>query len=75
VEVSGNGRRCNAGREGTPVLTVVHDLPAALPADAPVSVIEQIVREGARQVLVTRLTEQWKDGAAAFMARDLQGVD
>jgi putative transposase len=38
------------------VLTVVPDLPAALAADTPVSsVIDQIVREGARQMLAAAL--------------------
>ena len=41
------GRRCNAGREGTPMLTIVPDLPAALAADgASSSLIDQIVQEG-----------------------------
>src|SRR5947209_4759353 len=45
----------NAGREGTPMLTVVPDLAVALTADGPSSVIDQIVREGARQMLAAAL--------------------
>ena len=37
------------------MLTVVPDLPAALPADGPSSLIDQIVREGARQMLAAAL--------------------
>jgi transposase-like protein len=37
------------------VLNVVPDLPAVLPADGPLSVIDQIVREGARQMLAAAL--------------------
>jgi putative transposase len=37
------------------MLTVVPDLPAALPADGSPSVIDQIVREGARQMLAAAL--------------------
>jgi len=37
------------------MLTVVPDLAAALPADGPSSVIDQIVREGARQMLAAAL--------------------
>ena len=49
-------RRANAGREGTPMLTVVPDLPAVLPADGPSSSLsDQIVREGARQMLAAAL--------------------
>src|SRR5260221_151597 len=39
------------GREGTPMLTVVPDVAGALPADGqPSSLIDQIVRDGARQM-------------------------
>jgi transposase-like protein len=52
------------GREGTPVLTVVPDLPAALPADGPSpSLIDQVVREGARQMLAVALQAE----AAAYI--------
>ena len=36
------------GREGTPMLTVVPDLAGALPPGEPSSLIDQIVRDGAR---------------------------
>ena len=37
------------------MLNVVPDLPAVRPADGPLSVIDQIVREGARQMLAAAL--------------------
>ena len=37
------------------MLNVVRDLPAVLPADGPLSVIDEIVREGARQMLAAAL--------------------
>ena len=37
------------------MLTVVPDVPAALPAGEPSSLIDQIVREGARQMLAAAL--------------------
>ena len=43
------------GREGTPMLTVVPDVAGALPAGEPLSLIDQIVREGARQMLAAAL--------------------
>ena len=44
------------GREGTPMLTVVPDVAGALPADGqPWSLIDQIVRDGARQMLAAAL--------------------
>src|SRR5258708_12919784 len=44
------------GREGTPMLTVVPDVAGALPADGqPSSLIDQIVRGGARQRLAAAL--------------------
>src|SRR5512142_2799026 len=43
------------GREGTHMLTVVPDVPAALSAGEPSSVIDQIVRDGARQMLAAAL--------------------
>src|ERR1700745_970301 len=43
------------GREGTPMLTVVPDMPAVLPGGEPSSVIDQLVREGARQMLAAAL--------------------
>jgi putative transposase len=44
------------GREGTPMLTVVPEVAGALPADGqPSSLIGQIVRDGARQMLAAAL--------------------
>src|SRR6266487_4020489 len=44
------------GREGTPMLTVVPDVAGALPAEGqPSSLIDQIVRDGARQMLAAAL--------------------
>src|SRR5437868_5877566 len=44
------------GREGTPMLTVVPDVAGTLPADGqPTSLIDQIVRDGARQMLAAAL--------------------
>ena len=44
------------GREGTPMLTVVPDVAGALPADGqPSSLIDQIVRDGARRMLAAAL--------------------
>jgi putative transposase len=60
-----NGRRWNAGREGTPVLNVVPDLPATLPAGELASVIDQVVREGARQMLAAALQAE----VAAYIGR------
>jgi transposase-like protein len=47
------------------VLTVVPDLPAALPAGEPSSLIDQIVREGARQMLAAALQAE----VAAYIDR------
>ena len=43
------------GREGIPMLTVVPDVAGALPAGEPSSLIDQIVRDGARQMLAAAL--------------------
>src|SRR5438552_1888760 len=60
------------GREGTPMLTVVPDVAGALPAEGqPSSLIDQIVRDGARQMLAAALQAE----AAAFMTRDLSQAD
>src|SRR3982751_3971916 len=54
------GPRANAGREGTPVLTVVN-LDDSAPATGPVasaaggSLIDEIVRDGARRMLAAAL--------------------
>ena len=46
-------------REGTPMLTVVSDVAGALSADGqPSSLIDQIVQEGARQMLAAALHRQ-----------------
>src|SRR5258708_10805653 len=53
------------GREGTPMLTVVPDVAGALPADGqPSSLIDQIVRDGARQMLAAALQAE----VAAYIA-------
>ena len=49
------GRRCNAGREGTPVLTVVQEGSSGDEAGRPGSLIGEIVREGARRMLAEAL--------------------
>src|SRR6266700_128913 len=49
------GRRCNAGREGTPVLTVVQDGSSGEEPAASGSLIDEIVREGARRMLAEAL--------------------
>jgi len=54
VEVSSKGWRWNAGWEGTPMLTVVPD-PAGRGGSAPSSLIDEIVREGARRMLAEAL--------------------
>jgi transposase-like protein len=46
-------RRCNAGEEGTPMLSVVTD--AATGDDQSPSVLDEIVREGARRMLAAAL--------------------
>src|SRR5256714_15647166 len=43
------------GREGTPMLTVVPYVAGALPAREPSALIDQIVRDGARQMLAAAL--------------------
>ena len=49
------GRRWNAGREGTPVLTVVQEGSSGEGEDRPGSLIDEIVREGARRMLAEAL--------------------
>lgn len=62
------GRRANVGREGTPVsLTVVPELPADDNAPAASSsLIDQILREGARQMLAAALQAEVDAYIAAF---------
>lgn len=52
--VSKQGERANAGREATSVLTVVVQ-EAAEKQQEPVSLLDQLVRDGARQVLAAAL--------------------
>jgi transposase-like protein len=49
------GWRCNAGREGTPVLTVVQEGSSGEEPARPGSLIDEIVREGARRMLAEAL--------------------
>ncbi|HUC23696.1 MAG TPA: IS256 family transposase [Streptosporangiaceae bacterium] len=55
------------------MLNVVPDLPAVLPADGPSSLIDQIVREGARQMLAAALQAE----VAAYVEQfaDVRGED
>jgi len=55
------------------VLNVVPDLPAVLPADGPSSLIDQIVREGAQQMLAAALQAE----VAAYVEQfaDVRGED
>ncbi len=68
------GWRCNAGREGTPVLTVVQEgSPGEEPA-RPGSLIDEIVREGARRMLAEALQAEVDAYIAQFAAeRDEDG--
>ena len=69
-----HGRRCNAGREGTPVLTVVQDGSSGEEEGRPGSLIDEIVREGARRMLAEALRAEVDAYIAAFAAeRDEQG--
>jgi transposase-like protein len=70
------GPRANAGREGTPVLTVVNSeapTPAAAPAPDPVggSLIDEIVRDGARRMLAAALDAE----VAAYIAAHAGELD
>ena len=49
------GRRWNPGREGTPVLTVVQEGSSGEEESRPGSLIDEIVREGARRMLAEAL--------------------
>jgi transposase-like protein len=60
------GRRANAGREGTPVLTVVQEGSSGEEAAAAGSLIDEIVREGARRVLAEALRAEVDAYVAAF---------
>src|SRR3954465_12517788 len=70
------GPRANAGREGTPVLTVVNpDDPTAVtgpvPPSAGGSLIDEIVRDGAGRMLAAALEAE----VAAYVAADTDQVD
>ena len=54
------GRRCSAGREGTPVLTVVQDESSGEEPGRPGSLIDEIVREGARRMLAATVRHRTK---------------
>ena len=54
MQVLKQGQRANAGREGTSVLTVVGQEAAEKPQE-PVSLLDQLVRDGARQMLAAAL--------------------
>ena len=64
VEVSSKGWRWNAGWEGTPMLTVVPD-PAGRDGGGSSSLIDEIVREGARRMLAEALQAE----VDAYIAR------
>jgi len=68
------GWRCNAGWEGTPVLTVVQDGSSGEQPGQPGSLIDEIVREGARRMLAEALRAEVDAYIAAFAAeRDGNG--
>ena len=57
MKVLKQGQRANAGREGTSVLTVVGQEAVEKPQE-PVSLLDQLVRDGARQMLAAALQAQ-----------------
>src|SRR5450631_2532042 len=68
------GRRWNAGREGTPVLTVMQEGSPGDEAGRPGSLIDEIVREGARRMLAEALQAEVDGYIAAHAAeRDEDG--
>src|SRR5438045_5976595 len=68
------GRRWNAGWEGTPVLTVVQDGSSGEEPGRPGSLIDEIVREGARRMLAEALQAEVDAYIAAFAGeRDEDG--
>jgi transposase-like protein len=68
------GRRWNAGREGTPVLTVVQEGSPEEEPGRPGSLIDEIVREGARRMLAEALQAEVDAYIAAHAAeRDEDG--
>ena len=62
-------RRWRAGREGTPILKVVHD--EAEPNEASGSVLDEIVREAARQMLAVALQAE----VSAYIDAHAEEVD
>ena len=68
------GWRCNAGWEGTPVLTVVQEGSSGEEPGRPGSLIDEIVREGARRMLAEALQAEVDAYIAAFAGeRDENG--
>src|SRR4249920_2176000 len=68
------GRRWNAGREGTPVLTVVQEGSSGEEPAASGSLIDEIVREGARRMLAEALQAEVDAYIARFASeRDGEG--
>src|SRR6266567_499881 len=68
------GRRCNDGREGTPVLTAVQEGSSGEEEGRPGSLIDEIVREGARRMLAEALRAEVDAYVAAFAGeRDENG--
>ena len=63
------GRRWNVGREGTPVLTVVQEGSSGDEAGRPGSLIDGIVREGARRMLAEALQAEVDAYIAAVRRR------
>src|ERR1700729_3122479 len=62
------GWRCNAGWEGTPVLTVVQEGSSGEEPGRPGSLIDEIVREGARRMLAEALQAEVDAYIAAHAA-------
>jgi hypothetical protein len=68
------GRRCNADWEGTPVLTVVQEGSSGEEPGRPGSLIDEIVRKGARRMLAEALQAEVDAYIAAHAAeRDENG--
>ena len=69
MQVLKQGRRANAGREGTSVLTVVAQPTPTQPA--PVSLLDELVRDGARRMLIAALEAE----VAAYIERHAHELD
>src|SRR5256886_14885609 len=67
------GRRWNAGREGTPVLTVVQEGSSGEDPGRPGSLIDEIVREGARRMLAEALRAEVDAYIGAFAGERDEG--